>query len=105
MPAERLLLVPLPPAAEVIRRRQLTFAGRTHKLATRCISYCDPSVSVSYLQNVELVGVHEIMEFIWDVRIFSDSKDRVGSPSATTLRQSLKAQYEALEQQTAICEY
>ena len=95
-PAERLLLVPLPLATEVICRGQLTFAGWTHKLATRCISDCDPSVSVSYLQNVELVGVHEIIEFIWDVRIFSDSKDRVGSPSARTLFQSLKAQCEAL---------
>ena len=64
----------------VLRRGQLVFANWCKKLCLEIMAYVDTGVDMTSLLQLPQIVLHQIMEYIFDLRLHGSAKDKVGTP-------------------------
>ena len=77
--------VQVQPEDIVLRREQLVFANWCKKLCLEIMAYVDTGVDMTSLLQLPQIVLHQIMEYIFDLRLHGSAKDKVGTPQQNTI--------------------
>jgi hypothetical protein len=72
--------VQVQPEDLVLRRGQLVFSNWCKKLCLEVMAYVDTGVDMTSLLQLSQMVLHQIMEYIFDLRLHGSAKDKVGTP-------------------------
>ena len=78
-----------------LRRGQLIFGNWSAKLLNQCMRFCDgQAIDAQVCKILSKVSKQEMMETAFDLRMFGDEQDRVGTDDKKFLFENLKKVYE-----------